>query len=91
MVEIRKQIDEIDREIIRLFSVRSNYVHEIVRFKTDEESVVAQERKDLVIDQRGAWAEQAGLNRQTFSDMFTRLLQQNISEELQLLRKNKRD
>lgn len=87
MEEIRNQIDRIDLQIIQLFAKRSEYVHEIVKFKTDEISVVAQERKDFVIKQRGEWAEEFGLDRQTFSDLFTRLLQQNISEEMQLLQK----
>jgi isochorismate pyruvate lyase len=89
MQEIRKHIDELDREIIRLFSMRSEYVHEIVKFKTDEESVIAKERKDLVIKQRGEWAEEMGLDRNTFSDLYARLLQQNISEELLLLHEKK--
>lgn len=89
MQEIRKHIDELDREIIRLFSMRSEYVHEIVKFKTDEESVIAKERKELVIKQRGEWAEEMGLDRNTFSDLYARLLQQNISEELLLLQEKK--
>ena len=87
--EIRNQIDQIDQEIIRLFAQRSNYVHEIVKYKTDEESVISIERKELVISQRAEWAVAAGLNKQTFQDIYTRLLQQNISEELLLLQLNK--
>lgn len=87
--EIRNQIDQIDQEIIRLFAQRSNYVHEIVKYKTDEVSVIAIERKELVISQRAEWAEVAGLNKQTFQDIYARLLQQNISEELLLLQINK--
>lgn len=87
--EIRNQIDQIDQEIIRLFAQRSNYVHEIVKYKTDEGSVIAIERKELVISQRAEWAEVVGLNKQTFQDIYTRLLQQNISEELLLLQINK--
>lgn len=86
--EIRNEIDQIDQEIIRLFALRSEYVHEIVKFKTDEESVIAIERKELVIKQRAEWANAAGLDKQTFEDIYTRLLQQNISEELLLLKNN---
>jgi len=89
MEEIRNQIDQIDLEIIRLFAQRSDYVHEIVKYKSDEESVIAKERKDLVIRQRSEWAEASGLNKKTFEDIFARLLQQNISEELLLLQQNK--
>jgi len=86
--EIRNEIDQIDQEIIRLFALRSEYVHEIVKFKTDEESVIAIERKELVIKQRAEWANAVGLDKQTFEDIYTRLLKQNISEELLLLRNN---
>ena len=87
--EIRNQIDQIDQEIICLFAQRSEFVHEIVKYKTDEVSVIAIERKELVISQRGEWAVAAGLNKQTFQDIYARLLQQNISEELFLLQLNK--
>lgn len=89
--DIRDQIDRIDQEIIQLFAIRADYVHEIVKYKTDEESVIAIERKELVIRQRSEWAEQAGLNKETFQDIYTRLLQQNISEELQLLHEKKKN
>lgn len=89
MEEIRRHIDELDREIIRLFSLRSDYVHEIVKFKSDEESVIAIERKELVIKQRGEWAQELGLDKNTFSDLYSRLLQQNINEELMLLHEKK--
>lgn len=87
--DIRDQIDLIDSEIIRLFAQRAEYVHEIVQYKTDEASVIAIERKELVIRQRAEWAESLGLNKDTFRDIFTRLLQQNISEELELLLEKK--
>ncbi len=89
MEEIRNQIDQIDQEIIQLFAQRSDYVHEIVKFKTDEESVIAIDRKELVIRQRAEWAEAVGLDKKTFEDIYTRLLSQNISEELLLLQKKK--
>lgn len=88
--DVRLQIDAIDKKIIELFSLRSEYVHEIVKFKTDEESVIAQNRKDLVVRLRGEWAEKAGLNRQTFEKIYLSLLNQNICEELILLEKTKK-
>jgi len=88
--EIRMRIDEVDQEIIRLFALRSEYVHEIVKFKTDEESVIAQKRKDLVIKLRGEWAENSGLDKRTFEQLYLLLLDRNISEELVILEKIKK-
>ena len=85
--EIRNQIDLIDKEIISLFALRFDYVSEIVKFKNDLESVVAQDRKKEVIDLRGKWAEEMGLDRATFERIFECLINHNINKELEILEK----
>lgn len=83
--EIRSQIDLIDKEIIALFGLRFQYVSEIVKFKSDAQSVVAQDRKDQVIKQRGEWAEDHGLDKDTFEQIFRFLVDHNIGKELEIL------
>ena len=83
--EIREQIDRIDQEIISLFATRFEYVSEIVRFKTDIKSVVAQERKDHVIKVRGEWAEKHGLDKDTFEQIYRFLVDHNIGKELEIM------
>ena len=85
--EIREQIDLIDQEIIALFGLRFQYVSEIVKFKTDAESVVAQVRKDHVIKVRGKWAEKHGLDKDTFEQIYRFLVDHNIGKELEILEK----
>ena len=85
--EIRQQIDIIDKEIIALFALRFQYVSEIVKYKNDAESVVAQDRKDHVIKVRGQWAENHGLDKDTFEQIFRFLVDHNIEKELELLEK----
>ena len=85
--EIRHQIDLIDKEIIALFGQRFQYVSEIVKFKTDVESVVAEERKNHVIKARGEWAEEHGLDRNAFEQIYRFLVDHNIGKELELLNK----
>ena len=85
--EIRAQIDSIDKEIISLFGLRFQYVSEIVKYKTDIESVVAQDRKDHVIKQRGEWAETHGLDKDTFEQMYRFLVDHNIGKEIEILEK----
>ena len=85
--EIRAQIDQIDKEIIQLFSLRFKYVSEIVKFKTDAESVVALDRKNQVIKVRGEWAEEVGLDKETFQQIYNFLIDHNISKELEILSK----
>lgn len=83
--EIREQIDIIDFEIISLFAKRFEYVSEIVKFKNDSESVVANGRKNQVITQRGAWAEELGLDKKTFEFIYQYLIDHNITKELEIL------
>ncbi len=87
--EIRNEIDKIDRQIIELFAIRHKYVEEIVRFKNDENGVIAQERKNQVILQRKNWAGELGLHSDTFAKMYTLLIETNINHELELLKKKK--
>ncbi len=83
--DIRTHIDQIDKEIIRLFSLRFQYVREIVKFKTDAESVVALDRKNQVIKLRGEWAEEMGLDKETFQQIYNFLIDHNISKEMEIL------
>ena len=87
--EIRNEIDRIDRQIISLFAERHKYIEEIVKFKHDENSIVAYERKEKVINQRKTWAEDAGLNPETFKEIYTLLVESNIKHEMNILRINK--
>ena len=87
--EIRLQIDNIDQEIIKLFAKRNEYVHAIVKFKNDIESVIAHERRDEVISKRGIWAEKLGLEKKVFEDIYKLLVNANIQTEMEILKKNK--
>jgi chorismate mutase len=87
--DVRAQIDLIDKEIIALFAKRFEYVSEIVRFKNDVESVVAQDRKDHVIKVRGEWAEKHGLDKETFEQIYRFLVDHNIGKELEILENGK--
>jgi len=84
--EIRQQIDVIDKEIIALFAKRFEYVSEIVKFKKDAESILAQDRKNEVIELRGKWAEETGLDKSTFEEIYRLLIECNIAKEIEILK-----
>lgn len=84
--EVRNQIDLIDLEILRLFALRFQYVKEIVKFKNDIQSVVAQDRKDSVIASRAKIAGELGLDKKTFEQIFTILIDSNIQKEIDMLK-----
>ena len=85
--EIRDAIDEIDLEIIKQFAFRHEYVKEIVKFKSGtEEDIIARERRDLVLDQRKAWAEESGLDPEMIEGIFSLLIEKNIQLQFELNR-----
>ena len=84
--EIRATIDGIDYQIMKLFSQRYEFVKEIVKFKTDEASVIAENRQTEVIEKRREWAVELGLNPDLFEDIFWTLMRYNVQKELEILK-----
>lgn len=84
--EVRNEIDKIDHQIIKLYGERHKYVEEIVRFKHDEESIIAHDRKTQVIRDRRKWAQDNGLDADTFEQMYLILIESNIKRELEILK-----
>jgi isochorismate pyruvate lyase len=87
--EVRNEIDKIDAHIISLFAERHKYVEAIVRFKHDKDAIIAQERKNQVIQDRKTWAKEKGLNADTFEKIYTLLIESNIKHEMNLLKTKK--
>lgn len=84
--EIREAIDGIDHQIMKLYSERYGFVKEIVKFKADEASVIAESRQMEVIGKRREWAVEFGLNPDLFEDIFWTLIRYNVQEELEILK-----
>ena len=88
--EIRDAIDVIDLEIVQLLAQRNEYVQEIVKFKSgDEGSIVASERRDLVLKQRKKWAQESGVDPEMMEEIFKLLIEKNIKMQFDLY--NKKD
>ena len=82
MQEIRKEIDTIDKSIIELLGNRFEYVKAASKFKTDETAVKAPERFAAMLVQRRKWAEENGLSADVIEEMYRRLVNYFIDEEL---------
>lgn len=83
--ELRGEIDKIDYEIIQLFSERMKYVEAVVDFKSDEESIIASERKERVLKERSEWALKNDLDPKVFRKIYSILIESNIQHEMMLL------
>ena len=87
ITEIRNEIDHIDRSVLELLSKRQEFVEEIVKFKTDQDSVIAPERQLEVYAKRRQWASELSLDPDFIEHIFKQLVQHNIEKELRLLKK----
>ena len=83
--DVRDAIDVIDREILRLFAKRLDYVKEIVKYKkNNEESIVARERKEQVLQQRENWAKELKLDEEMIEQIFRIVIDKNIQIQIEL-------
>ena len=86
--EVRDAIDAIDNEIIQLLAKRFGYVKEVIKFKEPtEESIVAKDRFESVIQSRRELARINGLDMDLIERVYRELLNYFISEELKILKK----
>ncbi len=83
--DVRNAIDSIDQEIIGSLALRFQYVKAITRFKKTEEEVRADERYNAVIQARRQWADERGLNPDIIEEMYRRLIEHFIDEEMKVL------
>jgi isochorismate pyruvate lyase len=87
MQEIRKEIDQIDKNIIDLLGSRFNYVKAASKFKKDEQAVKAPERFAAMLAQRRRWAEENNLSPDVIEKMYRDLVGYFIEQELSHWRK----
>jgi isochorismate pyruvate lyase len=87
ITDIRNEIDHLDKQIIDLIGERFLYVKEIVRFKSNEEDVLAKKRYDEVLIKRREWAKNQNLDPEIIEDVYKKLIKYFIDEQMKLLKK----
>jgi len=86
--EVRECIDALDREMIRLIRDRLEYARAIVRFKSDEEGIIARPRYESVLRERRKLAMEKGLDPDVIERMYRIMMDYFIEEELKIFRNN---
>jgi isochorismate pyruvate lyase len=81
--DVRREIDRLDEEVIRLLGQRARYVRAAARFKTSEEHVAAPERQAAMMQVRRQWAEREGLSADVVEEIYRRLVAYFIERERQ--------
>ena len=82
IIDIRAEIDRLDRQVITLLGQRFAYVKAASKFKTSEASVRASERFQAMLQQRRVWAEAEGLNPDVIEKLYRDLVNHFIAEEM---------
>lgn len=85
ITDVRNEIDNIDRVVVDLLSLRFEYVKEVVKYKDNTpDSIIASDRRKAVLECRRQWAAEKGLNPDVIEDMYNRLIQYFIDEEMKI-------
>jgi isochorismate pyruvate lyase len=87
ITDIRNEIDSLDLQIIESLGKRFMYVKEIVRFKSNEEDVIARKRYEEVLLKRREWAKIQNLDPEIIENIYKTLIQYFIDEQMKLLKK----
>jgi isochorismate pyruvate lyase len=82
MEDIRREIDALDRAVIKLLGKRFQYVLAASKFKTSAASVRALERFNAMLATRREWAEAEGLSPDAIEKLYSDLVNHFIAEEM---------
>jgi len=86
IVDVRNEIDNIDRVIVHLLANRMEYVKEVVKYKKHTaEAIVASDRRAEVIRSRREWAEELGFSPDVTEGIYRILIGYCIEEETKLV------
>lgn len=81
LLEVRSEIDRLDREIITALRLRFEYVKAAVRFKSNRAEVAAPDRVSSMLQQRRVWAVECGLDPDFIEKLYRDLVAYFIAEE----------
>ena len=80
--EVRKSIDAVDREIVRLLGEREGYVRQATRFKKTQREVEAKERVEEVVGKVRALAEKHEASPEVVEEVYRAMISRFISLEM---------
>ncbi|MBQ0072613.1 MAG: chorismate mutase [Prevotella sp.] len=86
ITDVRNEIDNIDKVIIDLLANRFEYVKEVVKYKEKTpDSIVANDRRNAVLQCRRQWAQEKGLNPDVIEEIYVKLIDYFIGEEMEIM------
>ncbi|MGY2290558.1 isochorismate lyase [Pseudomonas sp. SDO528_S397] len=80
--DIRHGIDSLDRQLVQLLATRLTYVQAATQFKADVHAIPAPERVSAMLEERRAWAADAGLPVDETEEFFRDLIHWFINQQI---------
>ena len=93
MLDVRKGVDTLDRELVRLLVIRQGYMDAAARIKQDRNAVYDADRIEDVVSKVLETAESEGLNPDIAEPVWRKLIERCIAHEFEvwdLIRENKK-
>ena len=81
--EVRKEIDKIDEEIVKLIANRSKYVKQAAKFKESVEEIKSEERISDVLNHVRHLAATLGISPNLVADIFKILIDKMVEMEIE--------
>jgi isochorismate pyruvate lyase len=79
--QIRKQIDEIDEQVINLIAIRYKLVKQAAHYKTNQQDVAAPARVEQVIAKVKQFADRYGMQSSIVEELYRNMIARFIEEE----------
>ncbi len=86
--DIRREIDRLDRDLVRLLAERFGYVQRMAEIKSDPAEARVDSRVNDVLEKVRALAAEQGLDGDLLADMWERLIEWNIAWETHAIAAN---
>ncbi len=82
MIDIRTEIDIIDKQIVELISQRAKYVDCAAKFKKDKTAVRDEKRVEAVIESKKALALEYGISPKLIGGIYRQMIDYFVDEEI---------
>ncbi len=90
MPEVRREIDRIDRELVKLLAERQGYIEQAGAIKGERTAVRDDARIEEVVQKVLAEADRAGLSRAIAEPLWRLLIEKSIEHEFDVFDEKKR-
>ena len=84
MAEVRREIDRIDRELVKLLAERQSYIEQAGTIKGERSAVRDEARIEDVVAKVLAEADRAGLSRAIAEPLWRLLIEKSIEHEFEV-------